>query len=768
MPKYDVFISYARADKAPVKRIVAALEHLNLKVFLDEKDIPEFAPISDDLRHGLSQAKILLAYYSLTYPQRRACQWELTAAVIAGEGGVAGGTAVQRRVLVVNPLATVDHIEPGTLRDRLCFALPSADDDAALADLAAKVRAHVGDIDTPMTVRSSVKSRLVGGVWTRSPNRFVGRLPEMWDIHTNLRGDAVLLTADGGGHGMAQVQAWGGMGKSLLAEEYGRRFEPAWPGGLFWLKAGGADASTANWQARVEAQLINVIINLKPDIDIVALRQGLKDLDPETRVLVVRARVAELLLYPPDERDNPDKPERPYLWVVDDLPHHTLIETLEAWAAPTPGGRTLFTTRDRGLSGVGKVIDLGVLKPEQAYRLLTAVRVPEGDAEEAAARQIVERLGSYPLAIDVAGQIVDTFATFADLLKVVSSPSTDSEVLAHELEAELPNGHASNIVATLQYSFQHAAGRNPQALTALRTLACLAPQTAVPLDLLSAMVGVDAKRAAKLLDRLSLLDLEEGAVSIHQIIARAIALDSPPDAMVAVKATAVKNFAWVMRAAADIREHRFLSPLIPHVVVLTERANSLDEAELLGWLARYHREAGQAALAEPICRQQMEVYLRRLGAEDRHTLASMHNLASSLRAQGDYVGAQLLQEQVLEVERRVLGEQHPSTLISISSLSATILEKGDHAGARELQELALKAQQGILGMSNLDTLSSMNNLAGTLLIQGEYDEARALQEQVLEVQRSVLGAEHPEYLTSLNNIALTFLAQGEHAQARAL
>ena len=39
----------------------------------------------------------------------------------------------------------------------------------------------------------------------------------------------------------AQVRGLGGIGKSLLAEEYALRFGAAYPGGIFWLRAYGND-----------------------------------------------------------------------------------------------------------------------------------------------------------------------------------------------------------------------------------------------------------------------------------------------------------------------------------------------------------------------------------------------------------------------------------------------------------------------------------------------------------------------------------------------
>ena len=47
----------------------------------------------------------------------------------------------------------------------------------------------------------------------------------------------------------------------------------------------------------------------------------------------------------------------------------------------------------------------------------------------------------------------------------------------------------------------------------------------------------------------------------------------------------------------------------------------------------------------------------------------MNNLAGTLSAQGDLVGARKLQEETLAVCRRVLGAEHPNRLTSMNNLA---------------------------------------------------------------------------------------------------
>jgi hypothetical protein len=92
-------------------------------VFVDDPQIDDFARITTTITSSLAASRVMLAYYSAAYPTRRACQWELTAAYLAASRD--GDPA--RRILVVNPEPTPDHLYPGELRDALFVVhLPGA------------------------------------------------------------------------------------------------------------------------------------------------------------------------------------------------------------------------------------------------------------------------------------------------------------------------------------------------------------------------------------------------------------------------------------------------------------------------------------------------------------------------------------------------------------------------------------------------------------------------------------------------------------------
>ncbi len=120
---YDVFLSHAWADGERPQQLADALTKAGLRLWFDAAEINDFASITHAVTEGLAKSKALLAYYCKTYPLRRACQWELTAAFLAAQ--TEGDP--RRRVLVINPESGADHIHPIELRDAKFRNAPNTD-----------------------------------------------------------------------------------------------------------------------------------------------------------------------------------------------------------------------------------------------------------------------------------------------------------------------------------------------------------------------------------------------------------------------------------------------------------------------------------------------------------------------------------------------------------------------------------------------------------------------------------------------------------------
>ena len=136
---HDLFISYRRLDSDRVLPLLDSLKKRGLSVWIDKEEIADFAGITRSIREGLSEAKAMLVWFSATYPLSRPCQWELTAAFIAAqqEGDP------RKRILIVNPEQSPDHIILPELKDQEYIIAPTAADSTEYDAMAERIVQHV-------------------------------------------------------------------------------------------------------------------------------------------------------------------------------------------------------------------------------------------------------------------------------------------------------------------------------------------------------------------------------------------------------------------------------------------------------------------------------------------------------------------------------------------------------------------------------------------------------------------------------------------------
>src|SRR5580658_2062644 len=111
---WDLFFSYRRQDIEGAQPLMDALALAGVRVWFDKKDIPDHAPITAEIRHGIAGSKAFLAFYSRTYPMSNACQREITMAWLAAQQI---GQIASQRIWLVNPEESAEHI-PELLRDQ--------------------------------------------------------------------------------------------------------------------------------------------------------------------------------------------------------------------------------------------------------------------------------------------------------------------------------------------------------------------------------------------------------------------------------------------------------------------------------------------------------------------------------------------------------------------------------------------------------------------------------------------------------------------------
>jgi hypothetical protein len=620
-PKNDVFVSYAHADKNEVQLIAQALRKTGLRVWIDEDRLKPFETIQHSIEQGLANSKVFLAYYSSAYPTRRACQWELTAAFIAAQ---AEGDP-RRRFVVINPEGTFGHILPYELRDaysiRLKLSRPSIRKlSLSLKQVVDGLNSEFGDLrrlNRPNWWGRN--ARPVGST------RFVGRVPDMWRIHS------ILIAADLplviGGSSVGQVRGLGGIGKSLLAEEYARRFGAAYPGGVFWLQCHGNDDSKLRMNAEErEADRIQQYCDFLESMGV--------EIDARS------PDVVENLLRLEIERRN-----QRCLWIADDVPAGLSAAELRRWMPPHNLSKCLLTTRSREYSAQAEVLELDVLSKDDALELLEAHlgRILDQDRHEAEA--LVSDLGYHALAVDVAGGALSYWKGLKSIKQFraeLANPGKDALEVASGLANVLPNGYQASIAQTLVKGIRQA---GPYAQDFLRLASVLAVAPVKPAFVCAVFEKVDRlthanalsrlELALKELDRLSLVDVvpgKEGVRTVHTLVSRVMRhVDSGTisDRLLGradrrreiLRRAAVDQLIKDLQKAIDDPGTRHEIELaLHHGRDLATRPTELPEPELAGSLADYDSERGMYESAKSLLDHQYSIYLHRYGPDDRRTL----------------------------------------------------------------------------------------------------------------------------------------------------
>jgi hypothetical protein len=431
--RWDVFVSYSRSDAQQAGVLTAALREHGLRVFVDETAVDDFASITATITTALSRSKALLAVYSTDYPRRRACQWELTYAYLAGqrEGDP------RKRVLVVNPDTGADHVQPVELRDARHWPWPATSE--ALERFATAVATHTAQLPTPMSgswspagVHTPPASWLPAPARTGS-SRFTGRFTEQWHIHTALhRHHSPLVAPSSTGSGRtAQLRGMPGIGKSLLAQEYALRFSSAFPGGIFWFDLHtlqGEDPST-------------VMDTYAQHVATVTGALGLNM--PDQQLPSLLSHLAVFL----------GEQGAPCLWVVDGLPDGLADGQLYLMRGPHLLASTLLTTRSLRYTAFAEVIDVPPLPTPDSLHLLTARGRPRNEGELAAATSLVHDVGGHPQALDILAELA-TATSFVHTRNRLYAPSPDilngpltTALLPHSLTGHAPTTDVLRLLA---------------------------------------------------------------------------------------------------------------------------------------------------------------------------------------------------------------------------------------------------------------------------------------------------------------------------------
>jgi tetratricopeptide (TPR) repeat protein len=561
------------------------------------------------------------------------------------------------------------------------------------------------------------------------PGLFVGRTYELARLDAAMAGP--------GGVVVQAVHGLGGVGKSTLAAR--------------WAAAHAAEYTLAWWitaatPADLDAGLVNLAVALQPALAGVLPLEALR----EGAVQWLAAHSG-------------------WLVILDNVSDPADIAPLLARASV---GRYLLTSRRAsGWHGTGVApVRLDVLDPAEAQALLAAILAPNQPRGLDGAGELCTELGFLPLAIEQAG---------AYLAQAGATPRKYLALLARYpaamYQAAPEGGDAARTIARIWHVTLDRLAGDPLAGQLLRMLAWYAPD-GIPRRLLDGLADPpEVLRATGRLAAYSMLTAGPDTLALHRLVQAVTRAPDPGDPhrdsqkIDAARDQAARQLAGALPDPDEPTSWPEWRMLLPHLDALASHAppdtDTQDTAYLLNQAGLFLDGQGQPGRAAGYFQRALTGYVRVLGADHPHTLASRNNLATAYDGAGDLGRAIPLYEQALADGLRVLGADHPQTLASRNNLAYAYQGAGDLGRAIPLYEQALADSVRVLGADHPQTLTTRNNLA--LAYQGAGDLGRAipLHEQALADRQRVLGADHPDTLASRNNLALAYRDAGDLGRA---
>lgn len=304
--------------------------------------------------------------------------------------------------------------------------------------------------------------------------------------------------------------------------------------------------------------------------------------------------------------------------------------------------------------------------------------------------------------------------------------------------------------------------------------------------------------------------LDDGYLSLHNLVAETIRSTLDPDARRRASAEMLEHFLTRSRAEtpADVTHAHVLAlyeagwirlqqgvegyvdwltesaPHVGHVrderqvVELWREAAEMTERELgeahidalisLSTYAVLMKQTGNYVKARPLYERLVRLCETHFGGDHSDTAVARNNFAVFLRETGDYAGAVVLFEQALTVSEKTRGPTDHGTVTMMINLAELYDRLGQHTKSAPLFERALAIREETLKPDDPDMATVLTCMGSHLRHVGDTARSREMFERALAIREKVLGPDHPQTAVTLNDMALLLTDAGELEQARTI
>jgi tetratricopeptide (TPR) repeat protein len=656
--------------------------------------------------------------------------------------------------------------------------------EGAEAFAQAEIRERLEELDRRCYEKVRVARHLEGTRSTIPPHNpmFVGRSEQIRQIQAAFTEPGPSLVAL---HGL------GGMGKSVLAHEYAHVHAQRYRAGRFLLPAEG------------KSDLKTLITSLATDLELAFTDAERADPDlAHRRVCTALAQAAR------DEGG----PALVLLENVDDPGLLTRSAVSEA-LPPRDAAHVIATTRlGEDTLKAATCLEVGALPTTDATRLLNKHRPFSGEADPAAARAaakgIAERLGGYPLAMEVTAVYLRetpevSYAGFLERLEregigAVEGASQDGLVqLARHPETLVSKLLAPTLAGLSEaeaLAVAYAAALPPDAVAVpwLRTLVTAEQPGIIP----ETKPGYPDPWQTLVTRRLRglrlLADGEHPKVMrMHRVVqevvrrrmgtGRAEALREQALALAQHRAEGLEEV-WVDRKARweeepllrvtaialdndhpralhlantvrtpllRLRETREARRLMRKAIAIGEKAFSADHPTLATTysnLAEIEQDLGRFEQACDLAQKAIAVFEETLDSDHPHLATSYTNLAMVEQALGQLEEARRLMHKALAIDEKAFAADHPTLARDYSNLALIEQDLGRLEEARDLMQRAVAIREDAFGPDHSHTLTSVRDLADLTRHCGRFDEANGLWERCVGAKQTSGGVSYDGHL----------------------
>lgn len=778
--RYDVFMSYRRADNqrghvsalvARLEREVAGLAGTKLRVFFDMEEIRG----GDDWEHrilrGLRESRLFLAALTPNYPKSEWCRREYDeflrrAAVLHQPGeGVAAVYLLHLDKWKDDPEceAAATWLKRLHRHQRFDFhpwieigeaALQQQHVTRAFTDLCAFI------VDRLHRVRRAETSP---GNVPRLHAHFVGRIEELRQLR-----DAVALHR----HGVvAGVLGLGGLGKTALALAYAHAYAWDYPGGRWFVECAGYYDSPSGLMLALRAFAAKLGIEFSEAAtldDDIARRELLRHFAGHGRTLMIF-----------------DNIESPTLLGPEAFLHFPHDDSLHIIATTRLGERDLTPS-----DPVRAFIPVGTLPDADGFALLQ-VHQPGGEfadsAEANAAREIVQILDGFTLALETAAIYLGTYAgevtctNFRDALRAAGLVASDAA--AADARVRLA-WHEKLVTHTLQGTWErldapsrfalYGAAHLPPAQIAVLWLRMLTldhfPKLAVPTDvlsrdawgnivrnLLSLRIWQLAAVGENTVDRLPIVNLLPNIVHMHRLVHEAIRKFGAaefPDEGIADELTLIAvdrgKVLWQDYVQEGARWE--IEPLRATADLWLSQGSGAGAA-VASAVCKPLNQIGRWREAEALLRKMIPLAEQNLPPDHPNLVNSYTQLGQAIMNRGGWREAEALFRRSIAIFERAGQTEDNSSASAFTSLAVLLHSMHRWREAEDACRHALAIECRCNGERSEGFLAGLQNLASILAHDGRAAEAEPLFQKAVTLAEEMHGRNHPAVARAYSNYA---------------